>query len=104
MIYSPPMELGRVIGTVVSSTVYPGLEGVRLLVVQPLTKELTDKGAPLVAADAVQSGRGDVIYYVNSREASLGLDETFVPVDACIVGHVDMVGSRKTAETYGEGR
>ena len=42
MIYSPPMELGRVIGTVVSSTVYPGLAGVRLLVVQPLTNELTD--------------------------------------------------------------
>lgn len=90
------MNLGRVIGTVVSSTVYEGLEGVRLLVVQPLNTALQNAGEPIVAADAVQAGPGEVIYYVNSREASLGLEETFVPVDACVVGHVDAVGATRT--------
>lgn len=90
------MNLGKVIGTVVSSTVYDGLQGVRLLVVQPLNTALQPMGDRLVAADAVQAGVGEVIYFVNSREASMGLDESFVPVDACIVGHVDAVGARRT--------
>lgn len=96
------MNLGRVIGTVVSSTVYEGLQGVRLLVVQPMNSALEAVGDALVATDAVQSGPGDVIYFVNSREASLGLEETFVPVDACIVGHVDSVGDRNAVGSYDE--
>ena len=94
------MKLGRVIGTVVSNTVYEGLEGVRFLVVQPLKTSLEDDGEPLVATDAVQSGPGDVVYFVNSREASMGLEEPFVPVDACVVGHVDAVGDQTTPGDY----
>ncbi len=96
------MELGRVIGTVVSSTVYEGLEGIRLLVVQPLNTELETVGEPLVAADAVQSGPGDVIFYETSREASMGLELSFVPVDACVVGHVDAVGDKSAVGEYGD--
>lgn len=92
------MNLGKVVGTVVSSTVCEGLEGVRLLVVQPLNTALKPVGSSIVAADAVQSGPGEVIYYVNSREASMGLEEAFVPVDACVVGHVDAVGEQRTDE------
>ena len=91
------MNLGRVIGTVVATTAYEGLEGVRFLVVQPLNTALDSVGACLVAADAVQSGPGEIVYYVNSREASMGLEEAFVPVDACVVGHVDAVGDLNTA-------
>ncbi len=90
------MDLGKVVGTVVSTVKYEGLEGVRLLVVQPINKDfVAKKTAPIIAVDSVQAGSGDVIYYVNSREATLGLENSFVPVDACIVGHVDMVGSKK---------
>lgn len=96
------MNLGRVIGTVVSSTAYEGLEGVRFVVVQPLNTALQDVGDALVAADAVQSGPGDVVYFVNSREASMGLEESFVPVDACVVGHVDAVGDKNAVGSYSE--
>ena len=34
------VKLGRVIGTVVASVKYQGLEGVKLLVIQPLDKNL----------------------------------------------------------------
>ena len=34
------MELGRVTGTVVATTIYEGLEGARLLIVQPLDRKL----------------------------------------------------------------
>jgi ethanolamine utilization protein EutN len=85
------MYLGKVVGTVVASQKAPGLQGVRLLVVQPLNTDLTPRGSVLVAVDAVQAGPGDVVHLVSSREAALALPESFVPVDAAIVGIVDSV-------------
>jgi len=96
------MKLGRVTGTVVSSTVYEGLTGVRFLVVQPLNSNLEEDGPQVVMADTVQSGPGDIILWVGSREAALGMPDTFVPIDAAIVGHVDAVGARKTIPKFEE--
>ena len=62
-----------------------------LLVVQPMTRSWKAKGNPQIACDSVQAGVGDRVVLVGSREASLALEETFVPVDAAIVGHVDSV-------------
>jgi ethanolamine utilization protein EutN len=84
--------LGRVIGTVVATRKYPGLEGVPLLFVEPLDDKLRKTGDFQVAADATRvAGPQDLVYLVGSREASLALEETFVPVDAAIVGIVDQV-------------
>lgn len=83
------MQLARVIGTVVASQKSEGLDGVKLLVVQPLTVKLEPKGEPLVAADTVRAGPGELVYFVANREAALALDPSFVPVDASIVGIVD---------------
>jgi len=86
------MQLGRVIGTVVASVAYQGMEGVRLLIVQPLTRKLETSGKPIVAADAVaMAGPGELVYFVASREAALALPTPFVPVDHAIVGIVDEV-------------
>lgn len=86
------MQLGRVIGTVVATEKYPGLEGIPLLIVQPLTKLGVPQGRALVAADAVHmSGPGETVYFVSSREAAQALPVTFVPVDHAIVGIADMV-------------
>lgn len=85
------MYLGKVVGTVVATRKTPDLEGVRLMVVQPLTEDRKPRGNVVVAADAVQAGPGDTVYLVGSREASLALEKWFVPVDAAIVGIVDSV-------------
>jgi len=86
------MKLGRVIGTVVASTAVEGMEGVKLLIVQPLDKKLRPKGRAVVAGDGVQmAGPGETVYYVSSREAALAMPNTFVPVDDAIVGIVDQV-------------
>jgi ethanolamine utilization protein EutN len=86
------MYLGRVIGTVVATTKYTGLEGVKLLFVEPLDDQERPNGPPHVAADATQeAGPRDLVYLVGSREAALALKETFVPVDAAIVGIVDQI-------------
>ncbi|HLL53621.1 MAG TPA: EutN/CcmL family microcompartment protein [Myxococcaceae bacterium] len=85
------MYLGQVIGTAVCTVKYEGLEGKRLLVVQPLDHEKRPVGVAEVAVDTVSAGPKDLVYLVGSREAALACDPTFVPVDAAIVGIVDSV-------------
>ena len=86
------MQLGRVTGTVVATVKSEGLEGVKLLIVQPLDEALRPVGATIVAADAVHmAGQGEMVYFVASREAAEALEPRFVPVDHAIVGIVDEV-------------
>ncbi len=84
------MKLGRVIGSVVASEKVTGTEGLKLLIVRPLTSQLHTAGDPFVATDAsAQAGPGDLVTYEASREAALLHDPWFVPVDHAIVGIVD---------------
>ena len=86
------MQLARVIGTVVATVKSPGLEGVKLLVIQPLDRALRPNGGQLVAADAVHmAGPGELVYFVAAREAAQAMPAPFVPVDHAIVGIVDAV-------------
>jgi ethanolamine utilization protein EutN len=86
------MLLGQVIGTLVACEVYEGLEGVPMLVVQPLTKSREPKGDAIICADStLMAGPGELVYYEGGREAAMTLRETFVPVDHAIVGIVDDV-------------
>lgn len=85
------MYLGRVLGTVVCERKYEGLEGQKLLVVQPLDHTRAQSGAPEVAVDTIGARLNDLVYLVGSREAALALEPSFVPVDAAIVGLVDSV-------------
>ncbi|MDD5371639.1 MAG: EutN/CcmL family microcompartment protein [Anaerolineaceae bacterium] len=84
------MLLGRVKGSTVCTMKYPGTEGLKLLIVQPLNKKLEAVGELQVAADVVHAGEGDLCVMVRSREASLALpDVKFVPIDLALVGVVD---------------
>jgi ethanolamine utilization protein EutN len=86
------VQLGRVIGTLVATTVTPGLEGVRLLVVQPVDRRLAKVGRAVIAGDGVaMAGPGELVMIVASREAALAMPDTFVPVDHAVVGIVDAV-------------
>lgn len=92
------MQLARVIGTVVATVKTPGLGGVKLLVIQPLDRNLTPVGGQLVAADAVHmAGPGELVYFVAAREAAQAMPDPFVPVDHAIVGIVDAVRSLASA-------
>ncbi|MCC6748808.1 MAG: EutN/CcmL family microcompartment protein [Deltaproteobacteria bacterium] len=89
------MYLGRVIGTVVAEQKYQGLEGQKLLVVQPLNHRQEPTGEPLVAVDTVRAGPGELVYLTQSREAAQALENTFVPVDAAIIGIVDQLAVKR---------
>jgi ethanolamine utilization protein EutN len=84
------MLFGRVKGTAVCTLKYPGTEGLKLLVVQPLNKKLEPVGGLQVAADVVDAGPGDLCVMVRSREAALAMPVVkFVPIDLALVGIVD---------------
>ena len=85
------MKLGKVIGTVVCSRKEISLEGVKLLLLQPLDEKLKNVGIPIAACDTAQAGIGDVVMFEGGREAALALDNWFNPSDATIMGIVDRV-------------
>jgi ethanolamine utilization protein EutN len=86
------MLFGRVKGTAVCTSKYPGMEGLKLLLVQPLDKHMQPVGGLQVAVDVVDAGPDDLCVMVRSREASLALTEIkFVPVDLALVGIVDQL-------------
>ena len=66
-----------------------GMNRVSFKILQPLDADHKPSGEPIVAADELASRPGDLVMWVASREASLALTETFVPVDAAVVGLVD---------------
>ncbi len=85
------MLLARVIGTVVASVKADNLLGIKLMVVQVLNEDGTDRGQPEVAADAVGcAGPGDKVFLATRKEAAKPLGE-LVPVDLSIAGFVDVV-------------
>ena len=83
------MQIGRVIGDVVSTRKDPGYQGIPLLLVQPLTADGQPTGRPLVAVDSVGAGVGEQVFFVRGKEASFPFHPVEVPADAGIVGIVD---------------
>src|SRR5512136_2994974 len=93
------MLFGRVKGTAVCTLKYPGIQGLKLLVVQPLNRKLEPVGTLQVAADVVRAGPGDLCVMVRSREASLAMPAVkFVPIDLALVGIVDELHLRPDGE------
>jgi len=83
------MYLARVTGRLVATVRYPGIEGVPLQLIQPLDEDGAEMGDALVACSVVSTGPGDLVHFVDGREAALACPETFVPVDAAIIGFVE---------------
>lgn len=93
---SPPRErssvlLGRVIGNVVCTIKDQALLGHKLLIVQPLDRNGTLAGRPIVALDSVGAGTGETIYWCRGKEASFPFLPAEPPTEATIVGIVDSV-------------
>ena len=84
------MYLGRVVGSVVASVKYEGLQGRTLLLVQPLELDGSDRGAAVIAFDAVQAGIGDRVLLVTegfSAMTSVGRPNS--PIDMAVIGIID---------------
>jgi ethanolamine utilization protein EutN len=90
------MYFGRVVGCVWSTVKDRGLDGQRLLIVQPLTPEFLPAGKRVVCADSTGAGAGELVYWCRGKEASFPFLPREVPADSTIVGIVDSVDTRRT--------
>ena len=83
------MQLAKVIGTCVATAKVESLRGQRLLVLQPLNFELGEIGTQSIAVDTVSADRGQIVWFVRSREAANSLPDPFNPADCAVVGILD---------------
>jgi ethanolamine utilization protein EutN len=55
------MLIARVVGELVATQKHPSHEGLKLLLVQPLNLDGSNRGTAVVAFDAVDAGAGDKV-------------------------------------------
>lgn len=86
------MRLARVVGTVVATRKDPRLEGCKLLVCRMTDPSGADLGGEyLVAVDTVSAGSHENVLVVQGSSARMAAGCQDTPVDAAIVGIVDVV-------------
>jgi len=86
------MQVARVIGTVVATHKHRSLEGAKLQLVQPLAADGGPLGTALLAIDAAGAGVGETVLVVlEGRAAGSALRKPLAPVDAAIVGIIDII-------------
>jgi ethanolamine utilization protein EutN len=86
------MLIGRVIGEVVATQKAPSHVGRKVLAVQPLNLDGTDRGDVILALDAVDAGAGDrVLVVTEGWSAMTAVGREHAPIDMAIVGVIDAV-------------
>ena len=89
------MIIAKVVGTVVATRKDESLNGIKLLVVQPLTLDDKPRGTAMLAIDSVGAGVGEKVLVVfEGKAAGDALGQKAAAVDAAIVGIVDTVEVR----------
>ena len=98
------MQLGRVVGTVVSTVKEPRMRELKLQVVRLLDEQGKETGGYQVAVDAVGAGHGDVVLFAGGSSARQTELTDGKPTDATIMAIVDSwdVQGRVVWSTEGE--
>lgn len=90
------MELGKVVGQVVSTVRDPGLPNLTLLLVDIVDPKGKVTFRSQVAADTLGAGEGEMVLLVRGSSARMIL-EGKTPLDLSVIGIVDQVTSGKKA-------
>jgi microcompartment protein CcmK/EutM len=87
------MLIARVIGELVATQKHPAHEGRKLLLVQPLNLDGTDRGDAVIALDAVDAGAGDRVLIVTDGFAAATAVGRPVPspIDMAVIGFIDHI-------------
>ncbi len=86
------MLIGRVVGEIVATQKHPSHEGRKLLLVQPLNLDGSDRGDAVIALDAVDAGVGDKVLIATegfSAMTSVGRPQS--PIDTSVIGFIDAI-------------
>ena len=86
------MLIARVVGEIVSTQKHASHEGRKVLLVQPLNLDGSNRGDAVVALDAVGAGVGSLVLLVTegfSAMTSVGRPQS--PIDMAVIGFIDQI-------------
>ena len=86
------MLIARVIGDLTATQKHASHEGRKLLLVQPLNLDGSDRGDAVVALDAVDAGVGDrVLLVTEGFSAMTAVGRPQSPIDMAVIGFIDQI-------------
>lgn len=86
------MIIGRIVGNVVATQKSPSHVGRKILVVQPLNLDGSDRGEIVLALDAVDAGVGDRVLVVQEGFCAMtAVGRPNSPIDMAVVGVIDSI-------------
>ncbi len=86
------MLIGRVVGDIVATQKASSHEGRKILMVQPLNLDGSERGNAVLALDAVDAGVGDrVLVVTEGWSAMTAVELEHAPIDMAVIGVIDAV-------------
>lgn len=86
------MLICKVVGDIVATQKAPSHMERKILVVQPLNLDGSDRGEVVLALDAVDAGVGDrVLVVTEGWSAMTSVDRPHSPIDMAVVGVIDTI-------------
>jgi ethanolamine utilization protein EutN len=86
------MLIARVVGELVATQKHASHEGRKILLVQPLHLDGSNRGDPVVALDAVDAGIGDrVLLATEGFSAMTAVGRPQSPIDMAVIGFIDQI-------------
>ena len=91
------MLIGRVIGDVTATRKVASHEGRKILLVQPVHLDGSERGEPVLALDAVDAGIGErVLLTTEGFSAMTAVGRPNSPIDSAVIGVIDHVDVHET--------
>lgn len=86
------MLIGKVVGDVVATQKTPSHVGRKILIVQPLQLDGSNRGEAVLALDSVDAGVGDrVLLVAEGFSAMTAVGRPNSPIDMAVIGIIDTV-------------
>ena len=86
------MLIARVVGELVATQKHPSHDGRKLLLVQPLNLDGSNRGDAVVALDAVDAGVGDqVLLTTDGFSAMTTVGRPQSPIDMAVIAFIDSI-------------
>ena len=86
------MLIARVVGELTATQKHPSHQGCKLLLVQPLNLDGSDRGDAVIAVDAVDAGAGDrVLLTTDGFAAMTSVGRPNSPIDMAVIGFIDHI-------------
>lgn len=83
------MRMGKVIGNVWATRKEEGLQGLKLLIIQPIDAYGNAIQTQMVAADRIGAGIGDEVLVTSGGSSRYIMKDNPIPIDAVVIGIID---------------